>query len=57
MYGNTQARINNKIPKYNLGLLSSNEPEIIDKIAKNPKITGIICENIVVPTIAIISLN
>ncbi len=34
------AIINNAIPKPNLGLLSSNEPEIINIIAKNPQITG-----------------
>ena len=37
-----QAIINNTIPKYNLGLLSSKNPEIINKTAKNPKIAGII---------------
>ncbi len=47
------AIINNAIPKPNLGLLSSKDPEIIKINAKNPKITGRICENIVVPTIAI----
>ena len=40
-------------PKPNLTWSSSNDPEIISNIEKNPKITGIICENIVVPTIAI----
>ena len=53
MYGKMHAMINNAIPKPNLGLSSSNEPDIINNIAKNPKITGMICENIVVPTIAI----
>ena len=48
-----QAITNNMIPKPNLGLLSSRDPEIIKINAKNPKITGKICENIVVPTIAI----
>ncbi len=48
-----QAITNNAIPKPNLGLLSSRDPEIINTNAKNPKITGKICENIVVPTIAI----
>jgi len=47
------AIMNNTTPKPNLGLLSSREPEIIITNAKNPKITGKICENIVVPTIAI----
>ena len=31
---------NNAIPKPNLGLFSSNEPEIININAKNPQITG-----------------
>ena len=53
MYGKMHAMTNNAIPKPNLGLSSSNEPDIINNIAKNPKITGMICENIVVPTIAI----
>ena len=44
---------NNAIPKPNLGWSSSRVPEIINNIEKNPKITGMICENIVVPTIAI----
>ena len=44
---------NNAIPKPNLGLLSSRDPEIIITNAKNPKITGKICENIVVPITAI----
>ncbi len=44
---------NNAIPKPNLGWSSSRAPEIINNTAKNPKITGMICENIVVPTIAI----
>ena len=47
--------MNNAIPKPNLGLFSSKEPDIINNIAKNPKITGRICENIVVPTIAILN--
>ena len=42
------------MPKPSLGLFSSSEPEIISINAKNPKITGRICENIVVPTIAIL---
>lgn len=46
---------NSAIPKPNLGLSSSRFPEIISNIAKNPKITGMICENIVVPTIAILN--
>ena len=41
MYGKMHAMINNAIPKPNLGLSSSNEPDIINNIAKNPKITGI----------------
>ena len=45
---------NNAIPKPNFGLLSSRDPEIISTNAKNPKITGRICENIVVPIIAIL---
>ena len=48
-----QAITNYMNPKPNLGLLSSRDPEIIKINAKNPKITGKICENIVVPTIAI----
>ncbi len=44
---------NNTIPKASLGLSSSSEPIIINKNEKNPNITGRICENIVVPTIAI----
>ena len=47
------AKTNSTIPKPNLGLFSSREPEIIIIIAKNPNITGRICENIVVPIIAI----
>ena len=47
------AKTNSTIPKPNLGLFSSREPEIIISIAKNPNITGRICENIVVPIIAI----
>ena len=31
---------NNTIPKPNLGLLLSNEPEIINNNQKNPQITG-----------------
>jgi hypothetical protein len=48
-----QAITNKTTPKPNLGLLSSRDPEIININANNPKITGKICENIVVPTIAI----
>ena len=44
----------NAIPKPNFGLFSSNAQEIIKMIEKNPKTTGKICENIVVPTIAAI---
>jgi hypothetical protein len=31
---------NNIIPKANLGLFSSRDPDIISTTAKNPKITG-----------------
>ena len=51
-----QATRNNTIPKANLPLSSSKDPEIINMSPKNPQITGRICENIVVPTIAILSL-
>ncbi len=44
---------NKTIPKANLGLFSSNDPDITITIPKNPIITGRICENIVVPIIAI----
>lgn len=37
-----QAITNMIIPKYNFGLLSSKNPDVISKIAKNPKITGMI---------------
>ncbi len=50
-----QAITNKAIPKPNLGLLSSRDPAIIITNPKNPKITGRICENIVVPTIAILN--
>ena len=43
------AMTNNIAPKLNLVLLSSSEPEIIIISAINPKITGSICENIIVP--------
>ena len=46
------AIINNAIPKPNFGLLSSNIPDITNKNEKNPKITGKMWENIVVPTTA-----
>ena len=46
--------MNNTIPKTNLGLLSSRDPEIININAKNPKSTGNTCEKIVVPTVAIL---
>ena len=49
------AIMNSTMPKPSLGLFSSSEPEIINKSAKNPNITGRICENIVVPTIAILN--
>ncbi len=42
---------NNAIPNPNFGLSSSKAPDIIKINAKNPKTTGKICENIVVPTI------
>ena len=45
--------MNNATPKPNLDLSSSKEPDISNKIEKNPTIVGRICENIVVPTIAI----
>ena len=45
------------MPKYNLGLFSSNDPEIINITANIPKNTGRIWENIVVPIIAILSLK
>lgn len=48
-----QAIRNNAMPNPNLPLSSSKDPEIINTIPKNPQITGIICENIVVPIIAI----
>ena len=47
--------MNSAMPKPNLGLFSSSEPEIINKSPKNPNMTGRICENIVVPTIAILN--
>ncbi len=47
------AIMNNAIPKPNLFLSSSRDPEIINTNAKNPQITGKIWENIVVPVIAI----
>ena len=50
-----QAITNNAIPNPNLVLSSSKDPEIINNNPKNPKITGRICENIVVPTIAILN--
>lgn len=52
-----QATRNNTIPKDNLPLSSSREPEIINISPKNPQITGRICENIVVPIIAIYITN
>ena len=50
-----QAITNKAMPKANLLLSSSKDPEIININAKNPHITGRICENIVVPTIAILN--
>ena len=48
-----QATRNRTIPNANLPLSSSKDPEIINISPKNPHITGRICENNVVPTIAI----
>ena len=45
--------MNNTTPNPSLGLLSSNIPPIISSVPKNPKITGNIWENIVVPVKAI----
>lgn len=53
MNGEIQANANKKIPKINLLLSSSITPEIVRSTPKIPKITGIMCENIVVPVIAI----
>ena len=47
--------MNNAMPNPNLFLSSSKDPDIININAKNPHITGSICENIVVPTIAILN--
>ena len=55
MNGDTQANTNKKIPKYNLFFCSSIIPLINNKIPKNPKTTGKICENIVDPVIAILN--
>ena len=55
MYGKMHAITNSTTPKPNLGLFSSNEPDIIITTPKNPMITGRICENIVVPIIAILN--
>ena len=49
-----QAIINKAIPNPSLVLSFSNDPDIINTNPKNPQITGRICENIVVPTIAIL---
>ena len=46
---------NNAIPKPNLGLFSSRDPDIMNINAKNPKITGKICENIIINPFAILS--
>ena len=40
MYGEIHAITNNAIPKPNLVLSSSSDPEIISNIEKNAKITG-----------------
>lgn len=53
IYGNRQATTNNTIPIPNFVLLSSSEPEITSIIAINPRITGRICENKIVPFAAI----
>ena len=47
--------MNNAMPNPNLFLSSSKDPDIINTNAKNPHITGSICENIVVPIIAILN--
>lgn len=47
------ANTNKIIPKARLIFLSSIIPEVINKTPKNPKITGRICEKIVVPVIGI----
>ena len=49
------AIMNNTIPNPNLFLLFSKDPAIMHTNARNPQTTGIICENIVVPTIAILN--
>jgi len=40
MYGNVQAMIKSTMPNPNFGLFSSNDPDITNNIAKNPKIIG-----------------
>jgi len=42
------------MPNPNFGLFSSNMPDIMSNNPKNPKSTGSICENIVVPITAIL---
>ena len=54
-YGNVQAIINKAMPNPNLCLSFSNDPDIINTNAKNPHITGRICEIIVVPITAILN--
>jgi len=54
-YGNAHAVTNKTTPKDNLTLLSSRDPDIINTNPKNPINTGRICENIVVPIIAILN--
>ncbi len=53
MYGIATANMNNMIPILNLYLFSSNDPAINNKTPKNPSITGMICENKVIPVKAI----
>lgn len=55
MNGDIQPKTNSIIPIIRFVLLSSNIPDIIIIVPKNPKITGIICEKIVVPVIGILS--
>lgn len=50
-----QAIKNKAMPNPNLDLLFSKDPDIIYTNPKNPHITGRICENIVVPIIAILN--
>ena len=50
-----QAIMNKAMPNPSLFLSFSNDPDIINTNPKNPQITGRICENIVVPIIAILN--